>query len=210
MNDNSLGNSFDNGNVGNDNTYRATTNLNMAIENPDVNINSIMGVNIKNINTNNSQSNVNYNQGQNNLEQGFINNDINTQVYNNSQNFINNSTFSQNIENVNNNTNQYQAQFNSSVDVNNNTNQYQAQFIIGATNNSNINTNMNFVSDYSSSSTDNEDANVRYEPTLKTKKKPSSWLEIAKEVKAMFVIVIILSLFIFGMPYIYDFFRNMN
>lgn len=200
MNDNGLGNSFDNDNSSN-NTYRASTNLNMAIENPDVNINSIMGVNIQNIDTNNSQSNVNYNQSSNNLEQGFINNDVNNQVYNNSQSFINDNSSYQTTENVNNNT----------VDMNNNTNdQYQAQFIMGAGTNSNSNSNMNFVSEDNSSNIDNGDSNVRYEPTLKTKKKPGSGVEVAKEVKAMFVIVIILSLFIFGMPYIYDFFRNMN
>ena len=193
---------FDNDNSSN-NTYRASTNLNMAIENPDVNINSIMGVNIQNVDTNNSQSNVNYNQSSNNLEQGFINNDVNNQVYNNSQSFINNNNFSQNSEVINNNT----------VDMNNNTNdQYQAQFIMGdGTNlNSNVNSNINFVSEDNSSSTDNVDSNVKYKPTIEAKKKPGSGVEVAKEVKAMFVIVIILSLFIFGMPYIYDFFRNMN
>ena len=102
MNDNDLRNGFDNNGSNNDNTYRATTNLNTAIENPNVNINSVMGVNIQDVEMNNSsnlnnsyevnQNNPNYNQSQNNLEQSFIKNDINNQVYNNSQTFINNYT----------------------------------------------------------------------------------------------------------------------
>ena len=52
MNDNELVN-----NNSNNNTYRATTNLNTAIENPQVNINSAMGVNIQNVSENNSNVN---------------------------------------------------------------------------------------------------------------------------------------------------------
>ena len=210
MNDNDLRNGFDNNGSNNDNTYRATTNLNTAIENPNVNINSVMGVNIQDVEMNNSsnlnnsyevnQNNPNYNQSQNNLEQSFINNDINNQVYNNSQTFINNDTSSQNVGNINMN--------------NSNDGGYQAQFIMGSNpnsnSNSNLNSNMNFGSDDNYSSTDNGDANAKYEPTLKTKKKPSSGIVISKEAKAMFVIVLILSLFIFVLPNIYDFFREMD
>lgn len=180
MNDNDLRYEFDNNDTNNDNTYRARTNLNTAIENPDVNINSVMGVNIQNIDASNSQ---------NNLEQSLINNDINTQVYTNSQSFMNNNNVDLNI---------------------NNKNQYQAQFIEDSVSNNNINPNMSFDSYDDISSTDNLDSNVRYEPTLKTKKKPSSEVVIAKEIKAMFVIVLVLLLFIFVVPYIYDFFREMD
>lgn len=38
------------------NTYRATTNLNTAIENPQMNMNSAVGVNIKNLNSNDYSS----------------------------------------------------------------------------------------------------------------------------------------------------------
>lgn len=44
MNDNNLNNNVDNNS---DNTYHATTNLNTAIENPQINMGSVTGVNIE-------------------------------------------------------------------------------------------------------------------------------------------------------------------
>ena len=103
----------------NNNTYRATTNLNMAIENPQVNIDSVVGVNIKNVsnenlmNTSNNANNFSSFPENSNFGTGFSN-QLNP-MNNNSSQFMNYSAVSNNyqeqntqniseVSNLNNNT----------------------------------------------------------------------------------------------------------
>lgn len=89
---------MDNNDLGNDNVqrteaYHATTNLNTAIENPQVNINNAVDVNIQDVVNNN-----NYNQIDNNFSSN--NNDIDSNV----TDFINDVSLNDNtnVEQVNN------------------------------------------------------------------------------------------------------------
>ena len=84
MNDNNL-----NSNTTNNNTYKATSNLNTAIENPQINVNSATGVNMQDLGYNNYANN---NVPLNNNSQ-FLNNSYNNQeeVNNYNNNFSNNN-----------------------------------------------------------------------------------------------------------------------
>ena len=159
MNANEL--NFENNN--NNNVYRATSNLNTAIENPNVDIDSAMNVNI-----------------QNNLN--------NISLDNNSTNSIDNSV----------------------IETNNNQN----VFINNVSNDSNLNFSDNFQNSGSfnveNAYEDDSNNKVSYQPTLNQKKKPSSGFLIPKEVKAMVIIVIVLLITMFIIPYIYDFFKNLS
>lgn len=90
MNDNDLRND-----IKSENTYHATTNLNTAIENPQVNINSAMGVNIQNTD-NGMVSNLNNNDF---LETNQFSEDNNIQNYVDNQNQDNNLQFIPNEDN---------------------------------------------------------------------------------------------------------------
>lgn len=78
MNDNNLNN-----NSNKVNTYRATSNLNTAIENPQINVNSATGINIKN-------SNNNYYADAKQTDSKFLNNDIPNRTETNIDNYLNN------------------------------------------------------------------------------------------------------------------------
>ena len=78
MNDNNLNN-----NSNKVNTYRATSNLNTAIENPQINVNSATGINIKN-------SNNNYYADAKQTDSKFLNNDIPNSTKTNIDNYLNN------------------------------------------------------------------------------------------------------------------------
>lgn len=105
MNDNNLNNNDLNNNKVN--TYHATSNLNTAIENPQINVSSATGVNIKdsgynnyaenNINNNTNFLNNNFNQSNNNIDSS--NNDISSKYVptNNDSNY--NSYSNYNTEN---------------------------------------------------------------------------------------------------------------
>ena len=138
----------------NDNVYQATTNLNTAIENPNVDIDSATNINI-----------------QNNLNDEYNTNVTSSNVLepNNKQNFF--------INDGNNNFDNNQ----NNVDFNNN------------------NVDNNVV-----------DNIVSYAPTIKKKKKPSNGLMVSNEVKAIVVIVVILLIVLFLIPYVYDFFKELN
>ena len=228
MNDNDLKNSSTSNNV-----YKATTNLNTALENPQVNINSAVGVNIQGIDNS-------YNLDQN---RGYIlpASDLNGLEYN--QNLVNNmdmqksgvgnlsgtpsfigqavsntgnisnintssvfyNTVNGSLDNITNKTNNVQTQF--SGDVNNAS---EMQFVSGA---SLVNggdfTGVANIEGYEQINNNNSN-NINYEPTIAQKKKPSEGLAVAKEVKAMALIIFILLIFIFVIPYIYDFFRELD
>lgn len=72
MNENNLDNNSNNNDT---NTYRATSNLNTAIENPQINVNSATGVNMQDLGYNNYANN---NNNLNNNSQ-FLNNSYNNQ-----------------------------------------------------------------------------------------------------------------------------------
>lgn len=70
MNDNNLNNNDFQNSGG---TYKATSNLNTAIENPQMNLDSVNSVNIKNLGYNNYANDINSNKDTN-----FLNNNINS------------------------------------------------------------------------------------------------------------------------------------
>ena len=171
-------------NTNGDNVYRATTNFNTALENPEVNINTVTGVNIQD------------------LENQSFNIDNNIQNFNNNMDSIQNSNTVQNAEA---NLNQY---------VNVNQNFDNSQGIYSFSNNNILpNNDVNAVSVVANNSDiveEKENEHVLYQPTMKQKKKPGTGLQIAKEVKAMMVIILILLLVVIVIPYIYDFFKEMD
>lgn len=161
------------------NTYHATTNLNTAIENPQVNINNAVGVNIQSVDENRNVS--------------FDNNSYNVN------------------QNVNMNNNQF-SNYSQENYVSNN-------FINSSVNVNNVETQPGFISDGNSSVMDNSTDSfvnnkqvnkVSYEPTLKEKKKPKTGFEVSKELKVMIFIVFILFLVVLVIPYVYDFFKDLQ
>ena len=82
--------------------------------------------------------------------------------------------------------------------------------------NFNINQNNDFdinkdnVSSEETNINSDKTSKVSYKPTLEQKKKPRSGIGVSKEVKAMAVIIFILLLVVFVIPYIYDFFKEMD
>ena len=178
-----------------DNTYHATANLNTAIENPQININSAIEMNIQNSDDNN------------NFDPNFVDNNYN-------QSFVNNSMDLKNNDDIN------QNQFNNDMNVDNN---FSNNSFINSSENMIQNDNINLQSKFIFNDNNKEVAytneesldsittnNMSYEPTLKEKKKPDSGLEISRELKGMMFIVFILFLFILVIPYIYDFFQNLE
>ncbi len=161
-----------------DNTYRATTNLNTAIENPQINMNSAVGVNIKDV-------------GANNMANDRFSND----------NMVNpdfsNQAISVNINNTveqTNSSDNVMANSSSSYGMGN-------QFI----------TNTPSVDGYSNQNvTPSFHEEVSYEPTMEEKKEKSHKLVISRDLKITLFIVFILFVFVLIMPYIYDFFKNLQ
>lgn len=190
MNDNDLRNNNDN------NVYRATTNLNTAIENPDVNINSATGVNMVGANyydniVNNSNLGIDDSNTSNVNDVNVYNQDFNTNTnvnLNDNQNVVNDNinsnvggiTGNQFIPNADGSFNQVPIDVGNNIDNGNDNLAYQV------------------------------DENVKYEPTMQTKKKPKRVSVLPKEVKAMIIIIFILLIVVYVIPYIYDFFREMD
>ena len=199
MNDNNLdNNSFDA-------PYRATKNLNTAMEAPQFNVSDAYDVNIKNVNNNNfAVNNVSDNINSTNPSYSECNNMINS-VSNtsmvNSYNDMNNSS----MINTVNSANIANDSYNSSQDSNNSMN-------VG---NSFVNTDTSLGSS-SYDNTNIEDSTVTgsdvsytpvgktsYLPVGKTKKKPVQFT-ITPELKFLVIIVGILLIFVFVMPNLYD------
>lgn len=183
MNDNDLiNNNFTN------NTYKATRNLNTEIENPEMNINSAVGVNIQDLPTNNipnndtinnyftSDLNQSNNQDNNNFQNTNNYNNFNNQNNTGNTTFINSSSntfINQNLEN----------QINNNYEENSYTTETSGYVPTDNTNN--------------------------YTPTLKEKKKKER-IGIPSELKVTIFIVLLLLLFISVMPYIFDFVKNIE
>ena len=160
------------------NTYHATTNLNTAIENPQINIDSVVGVNIKDVESSNLVDNYNSND------------DIEV--------IMNNSSFDSNIPNSSfQNENKFQ-QMDSYFESLNKKEEQPSQFV--------PNTSVN-ETDFVSNS---ENDNIVYEPTMKEKKRHDKKFQISREFKVMIFIVFILFIFILLVPYIYDFFKQLE
>ena len=185
MNDNDIRNNNDN------NVYRATTNLNTAIENPNVNINSATGVNLVSASVYDNNFNIQDNgmaiNNVPNKQVDIMNNVVNQDLNLNSSAIVNNESV---VDYGNVNNNQFIPNMDSSinmqqVDINNNI-------------------------DNSNMDTYQVDENAKYEPIMPTKKKPKRVSVLSNEVKAMMIIIFILLAVVYVIPYIYDFFRGMD
>ena len=185
MNDNDIRNNNDN------NVYRATTNLNTAIENPDVNINSATDVNMVSASVYDNNFNIQDNEmainNVPNQQVDIMNNVVNQDLNLNSSAIVNNEPV---VDYGNVNNNQFIPNMDSSinmqqVDINNNI-------------------------DNSNMDTYQVDENAKYEPIMPTKKKPKRVSVLSNEVKAMMIIIFILLAVVYVIPYIYDFFRGMD
>lgn len=193
MNENDI-----NDNTQQGNTYRATTNLNTAIENPQVNINSAVGVNIQNVDNNNANDRFSNNSYINNIDSRGVNNS--------------NGSYENNFSQVNNQENGNQLENQNSDSISSNNNIYDAN----SDSFDNPYANQKFISNDqyvpvsdATSNYDNYSDNVVYEPTMGEKKK-NKGISIPMELKVMIFIVFILFIFILIMPYIYDFFKKLQ
>ncbi len=187
------------------NTYRATTNLNIDMENPQIHMNSATGMNIKDVNQTNNLSS-NFNDSFNDSDDFYkdysnqkpINQPYHTSSnnpYQNPQNPINysdmsNSNFKED--------NLYENPNITSSNFYNNQSYQESSFI--PTNNSNT----SYTPSSSSYST-----GVEYEPTMEERKEKKTF-KIPVEVKITGFIVFLLLIFVLIMPYIYDFFKNLQ
>lgn len=209
MNDNNL--NFNNN--GNDNyngdTYRATTNLNVAIENPQADINSATGVNIQNADSNFVMNSI---MNSNNLNNNSMDS---TNLYNNSG-FVDNqvsnvNSFQDNGFGVNNSLN---TGLNSGVGMENTyVADNQSNYIPSNTMSNDIGSSGNegqssFLPGGDISSSVNNETTSMYAPTLEQNKKPKTGFVVPKELKAMIVIILILVIVVLVMPYVYDFLKE--
>lgn len=164
------------------NTYHATSNLNTAIENPQINMNSVVGVNIKNVDPNSvnlsNVSNDNYSPYQ---EENLVNNN---EFENTSTKplDLNSEFYDQNVSNQNVNA-VYQPE------------KVTSQFIPTPSE-------MNYEPIVGND-------NVSYEPTMQEKKRRDKKFRVSREFKMILFIVFILFIFLLIMPYIYDFMQKL-
>lgn len=187
----------------NNNTYRATTNLNIDMENPQIHINSAVGMNIKEPSqTQNfsqeysSPSNTGYDdfyKDYSNVPSQTQNNNSNNSQTNPSDGYEVNHNFS----NMNSNNQWMNSEITENTANLENKNYQNTQFI----SNQDLNNNYVPTNDYSSE--------VHYEPTMEEKKRRERFT-IPTEVKVTGFIVFILLIFVLLMPYIYDFFKNLQ
>jgi hypothetical protein len=188
-----------------DNTYHATSNLNTVIENPQVNINNAMGMNIGNLNNNDVRTlNNNIGNNTNIIGNQFVNYEVGNRIVpNNNQGEHLSNGRDNYVNNIQGNNINLQNEF-----IPNESTTFINSSVVG----------MSDVSNNNSSNFNNNDSLNRldsikttYEPTFKSKKnKPSGGLAISGEVKTMVVIILVLLLFIFAVPYVYDFFKELE
>ena len=198
------------------NTYRATSNLNTAIENPQINMISAVDVNIKNIDSTNPiddvyssilSSNSTFDENQNVEEDNnSVDNFYDSQTDSNKTFDFVNSNLEQNnyVNDVQSQNSSYFISPNLKFDSNSNLN---SDSNLGVDNNSNTTFNSNTTSDYVAISGNEQ---VVYQPTSKDKKNHSVTIKINRELKVMIFIVFILFIFILVIPYIYDFFKELQ
>lgn len=179
------------------NTYRATTNLNIDMENPQMHMNSAIGMNIKDVsqNSNFSPSLDDSFNSQGDFYKDYSNQPPLNQSYHASANPY------QNPQNPNfNEDSLYQNQSINSADSYNQPS-YQENSFIPANNSS--------MSSNSYVPTSSYSTGIEYEPTMEERKEKKEF-KIPVEVKITGFIVFLLLLFVLIMPYIYDFFKNLQ
>lgn len=227
---------MDNNDVSNNNEqYRATSNLNTAIENPELNINNTMGVNIQNDNqelddTNSSNNIENTSFNDNQLYQSnMVPNEDNNQLYqsniesNGSGNGLDLNTNSSLEDNDNgvyksnilsdyvndNNSNHYDV---TSIESNRVMNGNDDGYLEKKNADGNVGTN-SFVPDTSNYIPNNEyvtdNGEEKYEPVMENNKKTGKFT-VSRDFKVILFIIFILVIFILLMPYIYDFFKGLG
>lgn len=177
------------------NTYRATSNLNTAIENPQININSAVGVNIKSVDSVNVIDDANFSNFENNDSFHSFQDNQSFDVNSNSsfqkvqtdlreQNLLSNGSFGTEQNNSHFMPTDSKSNVGSSVEESSKVN-----------------------SEYVATSFDEQ---VNYEPAIQEKKKHGVSFKITREFKVMLFIVFILFVFILIVPYIYDFFKDIQ
>lgn len=197
------------------NTYRATSNLNTAIENPQINMNSAVDVNIKNVN---SVDNTNKIYSSNLSDVGSFSNN---QSFENKDFILNENSVSNQSFDVYSSNLDYNRSIDSfsddSSNWSNNSQGVTEGLVDSQTNNfqgdlTDNNSGSKFISDsFSSNSVVSKDDRVVYEPTMNEKKKhPNEKFKISQEFRVMIFIVFILFIFILVVPYIYDFFKDLQ
>ena len=195
MNDNELMNNSNNQTVG---TYRATSNLNTAIENPQINIGSAVGVNIQDV----------HNDDISTLSNDYQNNTLSSNDFNNSTLMSDNLNNNQN--NTNNlNVNSYTQSVSNNVQNYDNSGEQVDQAVTSFINSNNASNSVNSYENNDNTFVTNS-AKVVYEPTLEEKKMAGYKFSIPKELKVMFFIVFVLFIFIMAIPGIYDFFKELG
>ena len=191
-------------------TYRATTNLNTALENPQMNLNSATGVNIPNP----IQPNM---PPQDDNNSNYLDDFSSQSVYPFAQDAINNPTIpdplTQNLE---------------MSTPSSNINSITSNFVSDQLNHSSTevpsNQVMNFsnsqpISDIQSPNKNQHSPNesttntskVMYEPVMQnSQKNKKAKISIPRELKVMLIIIMILIIFMACMPSIYDFFKKLH
>lgn len=197
----------------NNNTYRATTNLNIDMENPQIHMNSAVGMNIKEPSqTQNfsqdysSPSNTGYDdfyKDYSNVPSQTQNNNSNNSQTNPSDGYGVNHNFS----NMNSNNQWMNSEITENTTNLENKNYQNTQFISNQTQNNNFISNQDLNNNYVP--TNDYSSEVHYEPTMEEKKRRERFT-IPTEVKVTGFIVFILLIFVLLMPYIYDFFKNLQ
>ncbi len=190
------------GNQSDSNTYHATPNLNTAMENPQYDVNSAMGVNIDNADMQSALSNTsNYNDVSTNIDVGY--NDFNfngmvgtSNVSSSNHQFSNESVFNSNL--VENDVKDNQISDEKTLSNRSLEKQFIPNSSLGKDNVSS-----NYVS-----ATSNE--SVTYAPVMEQNKKNRKRITLSREFKVTIFIVFVLLLFISLMPYIYDFFKGLQ
>lgn len=210
----------------NKNVYRATTNLNVDMENPQIHINSAVDMNIRNTDNGNSyDSSYSHNYGGSFDNRGDFYKDYSDNTggqiglnsnyqpnlnQGNDHTYLTDQNYSNRLSNAS--LNSVNSTF-TNVDYevsNNKINQADSSII------SNANVTNNFIPNQVSSPeniesyvSNNTESNIEYQPTMEEKKEKRNF-QIPNEVKVMGFIVFILMIFLLLMPYIYDFFKGLQ
>ena len=179
-------------------TYRATTNLNIDMENPQIHINSAVGMNIKNTENNFSMDSSDSSGNYNDFYKDYSKDTNINQQESNLANLIDQNFSKKNEDKIYPQQNDsVLPQRTSSEDT------YQNQ------NFSLPQQESTFVPTAQYSSGDSSNYTAEYEPTMEENKKKRQFT-IPTEVKIMGFIVFILLIFVLIMPYIYDFIKNLQ
>ena len=179
----------DNGFMNNNTPYKATRNLNTEIENPEMNVNNIVGINIQDSVSDNT-----------NIPNNYFDDKINS-----NENLVNNNQVNDNIDTYFNSNESYNNIYSNLPEgyVNNNAVDNNTFITDKIDNNGNSNDSFSYDGQEEPSSSDS------YHPLYKEKKKQTSF-NVPTELKIMIFIVIILLVFIYIIPYLFDFLQEIK